>query len=384
MITRINYYQTYAKGIFMKKTLIVFCFFLIICMIIFPEESYIAAQRGLTLWWDVIIPALLPFFIIAELLLASHAVYYLGYALEPLMGPVFRLPGAAALALVMGYSSGFPTGAAITAGLREQRLVTKEEGERLISFTNNASPLFISVSVATSILHAPQTGVLLMLIHYGSNLLLGFLLRFRAANKKYRYIKKSFTTSTEILPPIGVLLKKAAYKAGSNIAIIGCYLVFFSVLTSVLQSCGLMVFLGNLIPLKASVYDALSLGFWEMTLGINAIGDQTGNLQITIPICAALMAWGGISVQAQVSAMVSHTDIRIKTYLVTRIIHAALSFFLAAVVCSLAPQVISAISISTPNIDHTTFTVPVRYFIIPSCIMILLTIIGYLKYKIRL
>ena len=35
-------------------------------MILFPEPSFKAAERGLTVWWNIVLPALLPFFIAAE------------------------------------------------------------------------------------------------------------------------------------------------------------------------------------------------------------------------------------------------------------------------------------------------------------------------------
>ncbi|MDD2569410.1 MAG: sporulation integral membrane protein YlbJ, partial [Clostridia bacterium] len=73
-----------------------------------------------------------------------------------------------------------PTGANIAAKLREKELCTNEEGERLIAFTNNCSPLFILITISVATLESPQLGIWLLLSHYPVNLLLGIILSFFA------------------------------------------------------------------------------------------------------------------------------------------------------------------------------------------------------------
>jgi len=321
----------------MRKILLFFVIFITFSMVIFPEEAYKAASQGLLLWWQVVLPSLLPFFICAELLVAMGAMEYMGALLEPLMRPLFRLPGEAALAIVMGYTSGFPTGAAITARLRQNNLISREEGERLLAFTNNASPLFIVVGVATGILNAPQLGILLLGVHYLSNLCIGIFLRFFAKGASL-HIKKICTNSRCRIEvnrhhePVGKLLKNAAQKAGGNIAIIGCYLVFFSVLTQMLSTSGFAEIIWQpfvALGFSKEIVASISAGFWEMTLGVNTVGAGALPISIAFPLCASILAWGGLSVQAQVAAMVSETDIHCGIYLICRFIHSAVSFVLA-------------------------------------------------------
>ena len=40
---------------------------LAVTMILFPEPSFKAAERGLTVWWDIVLPALLPFLLLQKL-----------------------------------------------------------------------------------------------------------------------------------------------------------------------------------------------------------------------------------------------------------------------------------------------------------------------------
>ncbi|MEG2213919.1 MAG: hypothetical protein RRY35_08495, partial [Clostridiales bacterium] len=72
---------------------------------------------------------------------------------------------------------------------------------------------------------------------------------------------------------------------------------------------------------------AFLAGFWEMSLGINALANLSPAQ--AIPWAAMLLAWGGISVQAQVAAMVAGTGIRLRFYLLCRLLHSVFSYFAA-------------------------------------------------------
>lgn len=149
-------------------------------MLLNPRETVTAASAGIKLWYLVVIPALLPFFIIAELLVSLRFVNFLGILLEPIMRPVFRLPGCSSLVVVMGFTSGFPVGAILTKKLYDDHMLTANEAERLVSFTNNSSPLFILGAVGVGMFANPVAGYLLAAAHYLSNLCLGFLFSLTA------------------------------------------------------------------------------------------------------------------------------------------------------------------------------------------------------------
>ena len=94
--------------------------FMTICMFLFPEAAYQGASNGIRTWVVHLLPSLLPFFIVANLLFSLGFVRFLGVLLEPIMRPVFRLPGEAGFALALGFTSGFPMGAILTTSLCEQ------------------------------------------------------------------------------------------------------------------------------------------------------------------------------------------------------------------------------------------------------------------------
>ncbi len=88
------------------------------------------------------------FFITAELLIGFGFVKFIGVLCEPIMRPLFNVPGVGSFAWAMGMASGYPTGAKIATRLREEKQLTRIQAERLVSFTNASSPLFIFGAVS--------------------------------------------------------------------------------------------------------------------------------------------------------------------------------------------------------------------------------------------
>ena len=114
---------------------------LCVALVLYPEVAFQSALRGLRIWWDVVFPALLPFFVAGQVLMALGVVHALGVLLERLMRPLFNVPGVGAFVLAMGLASGYPIGAVLTAKLRRSGQLNAAEAERLLSFCNTADPL---------------------------------------------------------------------------------------------------------------------------------------------------------------------------------------------------------------------------------------------------
>ena len=87
---------------------------LTILMFLFPQATYDGARYGLETWAFTLVPSLMPFMIAADILIQLGVVNFLGVLLEPLMRPLFRLPGSAGFVVAMGFTSGFPMGALLT------------------------------------------------------------------------------------------------------------------------------------------------------------------------------------------------------------------------------------------------------------------------------
>lgn len=93
---------------------------LTLAIVSFPEQVLIASVHGLKVWWEIVFPSLLPFFIMAELLTSFGIVQFFGVLFEPVMRPLFNVRGVGSFAWILGMVSGFPSGAKITVLLRKK------------------------------------------------------------------------------------------------------------------------------------------------------------------------------------------------------------------------------------------------------------------------
>lgn len=317
----------------------------IACMVFFPSAVFDASKTGVKAWWNIVFPALLPFFISSELLMGYGVVKFMGVLLEPVMRPLFNLPGAASFVMAVGYTSGFPISASLAAQLRKDRLCTRIEGERIMSFTNNASPLFMLVAVGVGMLGNPKLGIIIAISHYAANLIIGIALRFYCV-KDPEYVpnisprdnlfrqammemKKSYWKNPR---PFGKMLGDAITSSMNKLLVIGGFVIIFSVIIRVSVITGIMSvitkMIGNLVipfAFKDAIVKALSWGFFEITLGAKAAAEVAAPLVEKATAVSIILGWSGVSVLAQVAAMINETDLKIGLFIVCRFFHAVIS-----------------------------------------------------------
>lgn len=329
-------------------------------MFIYPQEVLNSASGGLTLWWRFVLPALLPFFILSELLMASGYVHFLGVLLESLMRPVFHLPGKAAFVVAMGYTSGFPMGAVLTARLRNDGEISREEGERLLAFTNNPSPGFMFGAVASGMLGKPSLGIIIASSVYLANLIVGFMFRFyrvtpeTSTSSSFPSLKRAWQEmkNAQIRDnrTIGQVLGTAIKQSTNTVLMVAGFMAIFSVILRLLNLWHITSILAALSHsiirvIQIPVFQALFNGLFEMTLGCQEAIQALSLLDQQVALLTLLMGWGGLSVFAQVAGLISNTDLRFSSFLIARVLHALLAlglsqfFLLVAKVPAMAPPV---------------------------------------------
>nr|WP_295971526.1 sporulation integral membrane protein YlbJ [uncultured Bacillus sp.] len=318
---------------------------LALSLIAFPQESVAASIRGLNMWLEIVFPSLFPFFVISEMLIGFGVVKFIGVLLEPFMRPLFRVPGAGGFVLAMGMASGFPSGAKLTARLRQEGQLTKLEAERLASFTNSSNPLFIFGAVSVGFFENPKLGIILAAAHYLGNITVGFIMRFYGKEKfkkdakRIISIKSAFAalhqTRIEDNRPIGKLLGDAVMSSVQTLLMIGGFIILFSVLNQLLFLLHLIPLLSKAIILLFQVIrmpEDLSIpfisGIFEITLGSQLISNVEDALLIKQAILTSLiLGFSGLSVHAQVASILAQTDIKFKPFFIARIMQGGFAAF---------------------------------------------------------
>lgn len=303
-------------------------------LLVFSKSNLPAVKSGLALWANSVVPSLFPFFVATELLMHTNIVSQLGMLLNRYMKPFFNVRGEGAFAFIMGIISGYPMGAKIACDFRTNNICSKEECERLLSFTNNSGPLFIIGSIGILMFKNTTIGILLFITHILACLTVGFIFRFWKINKtSENFISKSSNKSKKTkfasFSNLGEVLADSITSSISTILLIGGFVVIFSSIISILNSSGLIKIFVNLI---SPTFDTIGIdtafiapfisGLLEITNGINSISCIVSKkLSINIISTAFLLGFGGISILLQVLSITSKTDLSIKPYLYGKLLH---------------------------------------------------------------
>jgi sporulation integral membrane protein YlbJ len=315
-----------------------------VAMVLHPAEAFASAVHGLQVWWNIVFPALLPFFVGSEILLGFGVVHFMGVLLEPVMRPLFNVPGSGSFVLAVGLASGFPIGAVLTSRLYRDGMCSRTEAERLMSFTNTADPLFMSGAVAVGMFGRPEVAGVIIVAHYLSSLSVGLIMRHYArqadrpqrTTRQHRFLSRALRALVEARRqdgrPFGKLLGDAVRNSVNTLLLIGGFIIIFSVVMRMLTLVGAVGLLSQglgalLAPvgLDPRTIPALVTGLFEITLGCQLAGQSPAPLVHRVAVASAIIAWSGLSVHAQVAAIVQGTGFKLAPYLVARTLHGILA-----------------------------------------------------------
>ncbi|MGM9614381.1 MAG: sporulation protein [Oscillospiraceae bacterium] len=282
-------------------------------MVVFSADAASGAREGIRLCAASLAPSLFPFFVLAKLLSAMGLPTLLGQSLQKPMGRLFHISGAGAQAFFLGISGGYPLGASVTAQLRRDGLISRDEAERLLAFANNSGPGFI-LGAAAGVFQSPAAGILLYVTHVLAAVCVGILFRPKAPPDNSRHVETPPKSLAEAFPD----------------AVSGA-------LTAVLNVCGYVIFFRALLGMLPAIPlpqtgAALMTGLFELGSGITALTGLSPAPD-TLAAAAFLLGWGGLSVHGQTLGVVRDTDISCARHLAGRAlcgVFAAVFTFLAA------------------------------------------------------
>jgi len=287
----------------------------------FPELSVHAAGNGLILWFEQVLPSLLPFAILSNIIIASDILPSLVGKAMPVIQKIMPVSTSGVFVLLSGFLFGFPMGSKNCASLLLEGKMDRQEAETLFIITNNMSPVFIQSYILTGQLDLRGYFGWSLLVLYLPALLLGFLgLRHRSANKNYQ--KKSASRLK-----INFQIVDAGIMNGfETLTKIGGYIMIFSILAS----CFLMLPMPELIKTGC-------IGVIELTNGIHYLSSTATSLESKYVLAMMFTAFGGLSGVAQTSAMIKGTGLSMKKYVLWKLVLCIITGILSIVVMQLVP-----------------------------------------------
>ncbi|OPH61668.1 hypothetical protein BC351_00035 [Paenibacillus ferrarius] len=366
----------------------------VVSVILFPDKAFQSSLEGLTVWWKLVFPAMMPFLIMTELLIGFGVIQGAGVLLEPLMRGIFRLPGVSGWALVSGLIVGFPTGAKITASLREKKLISRTETEQLTALSHLCSPLFLIIVVGVGFLHSAKLGVVLAVVHYISAIATG-ILQMKFSRKTQQLASPASEHSPALLSPeprsasvwrqafitmrqaylhdgraFGKLLGDAVTSSVQTLMLVGGYMMIFSVLINVVHISHLTDILK---PATHALLQYMNIhtdtsaewvtGMLEIHLGAYAWSQAQGlSLLGQMALISAFLGWGGLSAHAQVAGFQHQTEARYRIFFRSRVLHAVLAFIFTILLWKPLQLLLAETEPSFLWLDKTTNESPAASF----------------------
>lgn len=337
-----------------------------------PGAAMRGASNGLTLCAEVLIPSLFPFLCLTCFVVQCGLAEKAGRLLEAPTRHIFRLPGSAAVALLLGVIGGYPAGATAVASLCQNGSLSRRDGNRLLSFCINSGPSFIIGAVGAGVLKSPQAGLLLYAAHITASLVIGVCTRF--SGDKSGGGKRSAPAAP--LPPAQAFVGSVAAAAAGMLNICA-FVVLFATLVSLLAYTGVLPLAATLLAgalpasgLNAAGVGKLLTGIFEVSNGCAAAASAKG--MAAVLMCSAMLSWSGLSVQCQVMAAVRGAGLSTKGYLAVRIFHIVLALGLTLLLFRLFPVALPVFASADLPITATVHSAPASAALLLLTAMLLL------------
>ena len=282
-------------------------------LLFFPQISLDASKTGLLLWFDTVLPTLLPFLVLSQLILKTPYIHYFQKFLGPIFKRIFHCSEEGAFCAVCGFLCGYPVGARLISLQMQDGILEQKEGQYLLSFCNNISPMFC---ISYGILYAigSENILIYLLIIYGSAVLFGFLTRPSKRSLPTSKTKKQTSSAKNIFQLIDVCIIDSFL-----ILIKLCgYLILFSII-----SHGILYFL----PKQKIYLNAFITAFLEITNGLSHIAKLPNGILRSAYGVAAL-SFGGLCCILQTSSVISDTNLSLRKYILHKTITTGIALIL--------------------------------------------------------
>ncbi|HOP11790.1 MAG TPA: hypothetical protein PK629_09905 [Oscillospiraceae bacterium] len=297
---------------YQSKTIILFlfCVACVAVLAVFPKQAASGITQGLMLAAGLFIPAMLPMYFLVFFIAETRVEAVFRCILSPLCRFLWVGDGAS-IVLVSGFLGGYPSGAIAAKKQVERGALSEEEAGRLLFFCINPGPVFVVGAVGGTLLGSVKAGFLLLAAGWSASLLVSIFCRIKG---KVNLAKRK----QRLYSPLTVAFCDSISNA-ANASLVAC--------AAIALSCAAVSVLATFFHGGEMILSPL----FEVTGGVSTLS-KTGSL----PLCAAALGFGGISVMIQIAAF-GAKFFSAKKLLLSRIIHALLSAGFTAALSAFFP-----------------------------------------------
>ena len=295
-----------------SKLYLIGILFLFSFMIRHPLEAVSASKEGMKLWLGTLLPTLVPFFILSDMLTRQIHIPSSLSGFSKIIEKCFGLSIYGFLCLIFGLLCGLPVGIRSASQLYACQKISRREAHYLMTFSSQPGPVFLTSYLGHTCLKQQIPILVIYKILFTSNIVCMLFFRFLVYRGKtlsepdcIRCSKKETSSSSP-----GAIIDVSIMNAFETITRIGGYILIFSLL----HSCILYYW-----PFSRNTAILLS-GMLELTSGLHLLSLESYEFAVQFQNSMLLVSFGGFCVLAQIKSIL-HTDLSVIPYISSRILH---------------------------------------------------------------
>ena len=278
--------------------------FLLFLLLFFHNDTIHGAQQGLLLWYQTLIPSLLPFILITNALSETNAYQTAAKHLQKyIKGDIYDI-----VSIFLGNLCGYPLGGKIVNDFVHNHCITPQRANDILSLTGQASPMFLIGYVYIHILDKQLPLFLFLGSIYIPVLILTIV--------KFRFITKQSSNVSLHITSAKLHITETFMQTTQTLVIIGMYVILFSIVIKIT------------LPLSRFSFFILPLSALEITTGLDLFASSSKLSNLYIPFLCALSSFGGLCSAFQIKGVLTYPNASIKKYLLDKCILSTGTFFI--------------------------------------------------------
>lgn len=282
-----------------------------------PVMAFESSKNGLILWFNQILPTLLPFAVISGVVLSSSL----------LSESKFFQKNVGVFVIICGFLFGFPIGSKLSSDLCSSGKLSKKEGELLAAFTNNFSPFFVTSYVIHNQLQMSHLTWIFYLILYGIPFSFGCIGLYLLKRKENLLFSHDIKKASRFQLNIQIIDASIISSFETLIKLCG-YIIFFSILVQMIRT----------LSLPSDYLETGVVGLLEITNGIQVLAQSPFSESQKFLLAIFFLGFGGLSGIMQTNSVISNSCMSIKNYIKIKLILLALQMTGAVCFLILCPQ----------------------------------------------
>lgn len=299
---------------------------LFICLIFATNvETYSkSCLNGVSVWAIKIFPVMFPFFVFTRIItnLSDNKPTFM----DKFFNKLYNTPTGSFKTFLLSILSGYPMGAKLISSQFNDKIITRNDAIKMLSFCSVSGPMFMLGTVGVSILHSYKAGLIILISNIIACLINGIIYKGKPIKNEI-YQSKNEQTNFNLSEHVSDSL--------NSILMVGAYIVLSFLLIEMLKNIGVINLISNTICGVFNISHCQDItkstlcGIMEITHGIIDINNVNISLILKTIIASFLIGFGGLSVFLQSLHFLNKLKIKKRIILIQKLTQGILSLIIS-------------------------------------------------------